>query len=326
MRLVSVSHSNVHIRQQHFFRELSRLGHDVLVISPDEWGAQRAFDSDGERFQLKALSAMGPLPPNPYDFILLGLEDTLVSFTPEVVYVQQEPGSKLLAQCAELCAKHGWRLAIFTWENMALRGGDEELRAADLVICGNEDAERLVKPHNDKTIILPQVGIDTEHFAPRDVARNVPVAYIGRAAPEKGIAQLGEAYPQARFLEWKPYLELPWWYSRALIVVCYSQDTDRWREQAMPYVAMEAISCGAFAIVSDAGSIPFWHLEFAGQCPASGVIPQNNLATLRNNIEYWLINEHVREDYVKEGRAWVKTYLGSRAIAERLVQCLSDVD
>jgi hypothetical protein len=347
MRIAVVGHSMIHIRQQKFFQEVAKLGHDVLVISPEIWhGGQTAkperfvawkfglkyqddcrihSQSSAEtHYELRPLVGVAPDENyGPGDFTLMGLKDVLKEFEPDWVYVQQEPGSKLLDQVNDMTFgldDLSFRLAIFTWENIEIKNPVSMYRA-DLIVCGNDRAQTMVAFQADTipNIILPQVGVDVDHFQAREVARDIDVAYIGRQAAEKGVVQLKEAWPATRFLEWTPYLELPWKYSQTKLVVCYSQDTDYWREQAMPYVAMEAICCGAAAIVSDAGSIPFWVRRFAGTNRGTCLVAQNDTADLKRAIEDVLLSEKDREALVSSGRQWVEENLSSKVIARRLV-------
>ena len=317
----------IHPRQQNFFREVASLGHDVLCVSPTFWGQQSATayqvrDGAGS-FMLNPLYAVSDTEEhNIYTFTLMGLPDALRKFSPDWVYVHAEPGSKLGFQCAAE-APRAAKLALFTWENMAFKG---DIPECDLIVCGNSDAETLAKracPAVPRAI-LPQVGVDTDHFQARPIKRDIGVAYVGRQTPEKGLDELKAAYPLTRFLPWKDYRELPWWYSQAKIVGCYSLDTPYWREQAMPYVAVEAISCGAVAVCSKGGSIPFWAREYAGINP--GVVLADDVADLKLQIEILLANDELREASAEAGRMWVEDNLSSRAVAKKLIKLMEVLD
>ena len=329
MKIAVLGHSMIHIRQQKFFQEVAKLGHDVLVLSPEIWHggqvAKRAWLQGSAETHYELLPLVGMADDEKYgpsDFTLIGLSEALEEFEPDWVYVQQEPSSQLLDQVHEIIIAESLpaSLAIFTWENMAIKNPGSML-GADLIVCGNDTAQELVRAEKGpfRTVILPQVGVDVDHFQARGVIRDIDVAYIGRKEAEKGVVQLKAAWPTTRFLEWTDYLQLPWKYSQAKIVVCYSQDTDYWREQAMPYVAMEAICCGAVAIVSDAGAIPFWANSFAGLNPGLDLAPQNEPETLHRIIEEALVEEALREYQALAGREWIEENLSSRVIAKELI-------
>ena len=258
MRICTISHSHIALRQQLFFREVAKQGHDVLMISPGQWRDLRTenqrthYDSGGD-FGLVTCRHMGG--ENIYTYHLLGAQALVEDFKPDWLYVQAEPGSVTSDQALQ------WKVdkrALFTWENIHLMGSNS-LRSYDLIVCGNADAEALVKPHNRNTALMLQVGVDTDHFQARpDVLRNVKVAYIGRRTPEKGLPYLIKAWPTAYLLDWKDYKELPWWYSQVEVVVAYSQDIPQWREQAPNYVVLEALSCGCKAVVSTTAAMVGW--------------------------------------------------------------------
>ena len=83
MRLAVLGHSMIHIRQQNFFREVSALGHEVLLFTPGEWSEQRGVSSQDPGFTIHALSAVGPDNPNPYSFTLMHLKEMLRGFAPD---------------------------------------------------------------------------------------------------------------------------------------------------------------------------------------------------------------------------------------------------
>lgn len=339
MRIAVLGHSMIHIRQHKFYEVVAAHGHNVLLVCPDEWPNNsrpvpviRACGgvglSDGT-FQLQPLETIidqsdGSAALNNFRFI--GLEDQLTKFQPDVVYVNQEPGSRLLDQVRAWADHHDdVILAGFTWENIAFneRLNEDFLgdwSPIDLMVCGNDAAAKLVG-NKAKTVILPQVGVDVDHFQPRETERSIGVAYIGRPAPEKGVELLRLAWPLVQALPWKPWLELPWWYSQCKVVVCPSLDTPYWREQAMPYVAVEAMACGARAVVSDGGSIPFWMMEFSPTIPA----PVSMVAQGRAGMLSQAIEEALNEpDTEQKGREWVVNNLGHMTIARQLIDAFGE--
>ena len=320
--LAVIGHSLIHVRQHIFNRELSKIGIDVTLFSPGEWREQKAQNLDEGNFHIRTLRHFGG--EDVYRFKFVGLEDAIREGGFDWIYVNQEPNSIVALDCSKL----PYKKALFTWANIPSDYtplGNQVLKEYDLVVCGNGEAQELVSEHNTSTVVLPQVGVDTVHFQARPVKRDTSVAYIGRATQEKGTDKLLIAWPTARVLAWQSYESLPWWYSMCKIVVNYSQDVPQWREQAMPYTSMEAICCGVFSIVSDAGSIPYWHREFAGENPGVRIVPQNSLTELKSTIEECLSATIAREESVKAGREWVEENLSSKVIAKRLVECLEKI-
>ncbi len=349
MRIAVVGHSLTHVRQQNFFREVAKLGHTVALFCPSHWNNRNVIPYVTDDFSVVPLDGMSRAEDvtdiyNIFLFTLIGLEKALEKFDPDWLYVQQEPGSLLLEQCEELGGRFRHRMAVFTWENIKFRGGEDLLKEADLVVCGNDAAYKLVEaavgPGQQwpKLVIMPQVGVDTEHMAVREqVKRTIDVAYVGRPDASKGLDILKQAYPLTKVLPWTEYLQLPWFYSQVKVIVCYSQDTPYWREQAMPYVALEAEACGSATIVSDAGSIPFWHTEYAGVNPGVHIIQRARLfkevgaeapITALRDLIYYLIkgmDDGTMDEHIASGRQWIVDNLSSPVIAGKLVEAMEGI-
>ena len=333
MKIATVSHSHIARRQQLFFEEVAKQGHQVLMISPGEWYGLRAkaynrlsWGSSNEILSFRTCKHIGD---NVYTYRLLGAKDLIEDFNPDWLYVQAEPGSVLAGEALS------WKVdkrALFTWENLSIKGeGAFQLPKYDLVVCGNPDAVELVTSHNDKTALMLQVGVDTNHFQARpNVIRNIEVAYVGRPAPEKGLPYLTQAWPTVRVLEWKDFLDLPWWYSQIEVVVAFSQDTPLWREQAPNYVVLEALSCGCEAVISDTAAMKYW-LE---GCPGVVVVEGHRQGDNKFHIErimrlkegifkalYWLGN---KRGVNERGRTWVINNFSNVAMAKRLLGVLEN--
>ena len=324
MKIAVAGHSLIHPRQQRFFLQVAELGHQVLLVMPSQWGTLRATSSDGPGDLLSRALPVLAGEGDMYQYRLVGLEGTLQEFQPDILYVQQEMTCHFTGSCIQLARDHGWTLAAFVWENLRplTDEGKERLKSVDLLVCGNDEAVRL-HPEARFWTVLPQVGVDMDHFQARpDVSRETSVAFAGRAVAEKGIDLLGQAWPTARLLAWTDFRWLPWLYSQAKVIVCHSLDTPQWKEQAMPYVAVEALANGCAVVASDAGAIPFWlGGGFSGRpCPGAIITPQGDVAGLRQGIDAALGNW---EEMGQAGRVWVKQYLGSKAVAQLLVERLS---
>lgn len=326
-RISVVGHSLIHVRQQLFWKHVSELGHTVLLIGPDEWGAQRMKRVASDAFSTLGLPVVMLRPDGvtQYAYMLSGLYTYLTEFSPDLVYVNQEPESALAEQVAGYSATQHRPFAVFTWENLIPRGTQAQsiLGAAALTVCGNQEAEALALPFARGTVVLPQVGVDTDHFQARPGRlRQTAVAYIGRRAPEKGVEDLLTAWPTAKVYGWKPWEALPWFYSEVQVVVCPSRDTEQWHEQAMPYVAVEAMCCGCAVVVSNAGSIPFWMRQYAGSCPGANMVGQGNIDELRSVLTMLTGDQALQSKMSRLGRQWVMEYLSTPVVGKQVANAL----
>jgi len=294
------------------------------MISPGEWGnliasnyCEGLGDLNGSFF-FHTCRHMGD---GIYNYRFLGAKEQVDNFNPDWLYVQAEPGSIVASEAIKWKAK---KRAIFTWENIGLKGGEVDLPMYDLVVCGNPEAIELVRPFNPKTHLMLQVGLNADHLCARpDVPRDIKVAYIGRKAAEKGLPYLLQAWPTVKIMDWVNYSEIPWVYSQVDVVVAYSQDVPYWREQAPNYIVLEALLCGCKAVVSDTAASRYW----LGGCPGVVETPGHKqegphldllrINCLRDDIK-WLLDVDVQEF----GREWVKGRFSNQVMAKELVEVL----
>ena len=291
------------------------------MVAPGQWHNLRIQDEDLQfpmgGFQLRGCRHIGG--DNIYNFQLLGAKDLIMKFAPDWLIVQQEPESILAQESVGWAKELGCKFALFTWQNIRFQGGYEVLRNSDLVVCGNPEAERLVKPWNVDTLLLLQVGVDTDHFQARPgVERNVEVGYIGRPNEEKGIRCLIQAWPTARILEWKDFKELPWWYSQVRVIVAYSQDTSEWKEQAPNYVTLEALSCGCDVVTSDTEAMKYWNET----CPVGYRAELNPLLETKEEVLRKAIQKALSQDVGNKGRQWVIDNFSNHVVAKKLLETL----
>ncbi len=316
MRICTISHSHIALRQHFFFREVARQGHDVLMIAPGEWHNQRTQRQEEGSWRLETCRHIGE--DNIYTFKFLGAKDLVMDFKPDWIYAQCEPGSMMAAGAFNWSHELGCKKALFTWENISLKGGLNILPEYDVIICGNPEAEALVKPHTQKTALLLQVGIDTDHFKARpDVEREISVGCVGRATPEKGIMHLSLACPTAQMCEWTPYEMLPWLYSQIEVLVAYSLDNlPYWKEQAPNYVVLEAMSTKCKCVISDTPAMKYW---LTG-APGVVCVAQRQIVELREGIKKAL---EMDSSLGEANREWVVERFSNEVVAKQLLGVLS---
>ena len=329
MKIATVSHSHIAYRQQWFFQEIAKQGHEVLMIAPGQWGDLRAtahsqthLQYGGVKNTFDFVTCRHVFGDDLYTYRLLGAKEIIEGFDPDWLYVQQEPGSVIATEAASWKAK---RRAVFTWENIKLRD-TEVLKKYDLIVCGNPDAVELVKLHNSNVLLGLQVGIDVDHFCARpDVDRSIKVAYIGRQVPEKGLPYLIKAWPTVQLLDWQDYLSLPWSYSQVDTIVAFSQDVPYWKEQAPNYVALEALSCGCKVVVSDTAAMSFWLDGCPGVIKVEGHMQEDSFFRLER-IEHLRrgIEESLSLIVGGRGRQWIVDRFSNAIVAKELMEALKN--
>lgn len=156
------------------------------------------------------------------------LAGILREFRPDVIHLEEEPHALVTLETLALRDLLAPRAAVtlFTWDNLhrkrnfplgllkkALRR--YSLTHAAAVVCGNREAERLLRARDGYTglcAVLPQFGLDpVEHRGGPEpelksqlgLTGGIVVGYLGRLIPEKGIELLLGALAQLPDEPWK---------------------------------------------------------------------------------------------------------------------------
>ena len=152
----------------------------------------------------------------------------LRQFRPEVIHVEEEPHAGVTVATTGLrdALLPQAAMTLFTWDNLhrprrfPLGVLKRKLRSYTLcraaaVVCGNRDAERLLRiqeGHKGYTEVLPQFGLDpSDHTAGTEpelmkqlgLAGSIVVGYVGRMVHEKGILLLLAALAKLTQHPWK---------------------------------------------------------------------------------------------------------------------------
>jgi glycosyltransferase involved in cell wall biosynthesis len=151
----------------------------------------------------------------------------LKKFDATHIHIEEDPHSLAGAETTALARLACPRASIsfFIWDNLARRPHFpvnvvkaaltwSSLHRASLVVCGNTEAEHLlktVKKYCGRTAVLPQLGLDpVDYEAPpsASVRALLPsgepwIGYLGRLVPEKGVLVLLEALQRLRHLPWR---------------------------------------------------------------------------------------------------------------------------
>ncbi len=313
----------------------------LTVVVPARWRDSlftlRADCASAANYALHALPVRFDGHILRYVYPLRALHHIIQRAQPDVIYVEEEPASLALAQCALL--KRRAKLICFTWENIARRVGVPgverfNLARCDGIIAGNSDAARIVraKKFSKPIVVTPQLGVDTELFQPRVApekeARAFTIGYIGRLVAEKGVwtllaalanlpnAQLvlvgdgalrddierwiaaRQLAARVRLVSALPHEEIARVMNTLDVLVLPSQTTPTWKEQ-FGHVLIEAMASGVPVIGSNSGAIP----EVIGD--AGIIFPEGDVSALRDALATLQNDAARRTQLAQRGRARV---------------------
>jgi len=184
----------------------------LTAVIPSRW-SDALFDLKSEAWRSVGYT-LHPLPIRfnghilRYVFPFRQLAVIVRQAEPDIVHVEEEPASLVLAQLAYLKSRLRYRLIFFTWENIYRRVGLRllerfNLHRCDGAIAGSTEAAEVIrnKGFRGAVHVTPQLGIDPEVFQPArsdDLRRSLGltgfvVGYVGRLVEEKGVRVLIEA-------------------------------------------------------------------------------------------------------------------------------------
>ncbi len=302
MKILAVDEDAVVPEYQMLWKEIARLGSDVVLVVPSRWGKYVAGDSDKSSlfefirtpvvFHGKSHRACYPR-----------LASLVRRFTPEILYVNAEPESVLSWQAARLKRSHPrMRLVFMSWRNIDYPDGEfpyklpflyahaekQTILHADLCVCRNEPAKRILARKGFTKTCVIRPGVDTALFKAGEHSRHSPftIGFAGRLVLEKGLDLLFEASAKLKFdhsivvagmgpekdvwvrtaerygvaerVEWKgniPYRSMPE-FLRGLDVLVLSSRTMRYWKEQFGRVLIESLACGIPVIGSESGEIP----------------------------------------------------------------------
>lgn len=293
-----------------------------------------------------------------FGFSPLPLWRTLRQAQPDLVQVDEEPSSLALLQVLLLKRLLGYRVIFFTWENIVTQFPGLfglfhrlSLRLADGAIAGNKAAKTLLqsKGFHRPITIIPQLGVDTERFAPQSGVQvrqalgltHFTVGYLGRLVSEKGLNILLQALaelegewqllvvgrgPQRQEMEqqvqdlgissrccWVDTVthdEVANYLNAMNALVLPSLSTPRWQEQ-FGHVLIEAMACGIPVIGSNSGAIP----EVIGN--VGFIFPEGQINTLTQQIRCLRDDPALCQQLGQRGRERVLSDYTHQRIAER---------
>lgn len=216
MRVALIGHTYVAAANRGKLAELAAHSDlDLHVIVPTRWretlGSFTARSAGGQAYDLRALGVL--LSGRNHHHLYASPSLHLARLRPDVVHVEEEPGSLVMLQAlfARKVFAPRAKLLFFTWENLPRsrpfpHPQIERIarRSAEGAIVGNREARGLLREQGftQPTEVIPQLGVDLNVFqraegtALRGRLRLRPfvVGFIGRFVPAKGLHTLLEAF------------------------------------------------------------------------------------------------------------------------------------
>jgi len=352
MRVLVVSHAAVVPGYRDKFPGVRDLCEDlsIMLVTPRRWseggGWATAAREHEERYELRPLPTIGA----GYQFghLYRGLRRCLAEWRPDLIHLEEEPPSLVARQVCWLRnrAAPDARLLFFTWENLdqewrgwrrAVYSHCERVtqRCASAAVAGTSMAAETLRRRGfgKRIFVLPQVGVDTARFAPRESERlrkdlglrRPVVGFLGRLIPEKGFADLVTAFarlaqgtllivgagPQRESLEdlaarfgvadrvvfagAVPHYSTSEYLNCLEALVLPSRTIATWAEQ-FGRVLVEAMACGTPVIGSDSGAIP----EVIGD--AGLTFPEGDAEALACQLRLLLNDSALQERLARLGR------------------------
>ena len=318
MKILVISHSCCHQRQQWFFRKLGKLAGHCTIVGPESWGSLKLHDVANKTYSTVSLLTFKE--GNIFEYILDGTAEIIEEFKPDIIYCQAELRAAQIMQT--LAAAKGIPVVIFIWENIFPPTTPSELNAlinAKAIICGNIEAKHLLPEEiRGKCYILPQVGIELDYFKPYfNIPKKYDVVFCGRPVTEKGIEIILEGCAELNcslnVIQNQDYEKIPKLLCEGKIFASLPITTPRWKEQSGSYANLEAMACGLPVITTRCGAIP----EYLGN--AALYCEENNLESFKEALTKLIFRENLRNEYIDLGLITAKTF-SNDLIAEKLLE------
>ena len=280
-------------------------------------------------------------------------------FKPDVIQVEEEIFSLCALEVAVWAKLARKPMVVFGWENQ-LRSlplprqwvRDFVMSATDLFIAGNQDGATVMNHWNyrGRIVVMPQMGVDTELFAPPAVKHNyddLNIGFLGRLVPEKGLDILFAAVSQLQQQDLSCHLTIcgsgsseadlrqeaqrqniadritwrgavrheaaPTELGKFDVLVLPSRSVATWKEQ-FGHVIIEAMAMGIPVIGSNCGEIP--HVIAREDL----VFPEEDSVALAAILERMIGDRNWREEMGNYGIERVEKHYSHQRIARRLIE------
>lgn len=222
MKVLVVSHSYVVAMNQEKLELLAQEENiSLTLVVPQLWvDMERKIYLEKNvsgHYRIYSLKAYGCRHLYFYFYAPLGLFKVLRKERPDIVYLEEEPQSIVALEVTFLSKLLGYKVIIFTWENLKRKFfllscwiGRWVLNIVDAVIGGTQRALEVVYDlgYKGSGYVNPQFGLDDSKFLPQEarslkkelgIENRFVVGFVARLTKEKGIFTLLEAAKKLDF-------------------------------------------------------------------------------------------------------------------------------
>lgn len=221
MRILAVSHACVTDVNQQFYAELENQGHEVELIIPSNFRTEYRRNAEVQRWQSfkGAIHARRVLAPGsiPLHFYQAGLRSVLSQFSPDVLYVEEEPYSISAWQAFRASRGFNLKRVVYSAQNICKRY-PLPIRLMERYVLSQSRFAAVVseevtsvlrlKGYSGEIIPFP-LGVDTRQFSVSEETKRemrqrfhlkdyFVIGYVGRFVEEKGIRTVIDAVPTLR--------------------------------------------------------------------------------------------------------------------------------
>jgi glycosyltransferase involved in cell wall biosynthesis len=216
-RVLVISSTYIDPANRGKLRALAARGLDVTVGVPQRWeeaGLGRTLEVGWERqsgVEVFPIPVSGAGSPERLRYAGRALGALLQDKRPDLVQVEEEPGTRAALQVVRAARGLTIPAVIFTRQNVAPADGlvaawrrSHTLRRLRGAIAGSTAAAGLVRDvvPNLPVAVVPQLGVPVPPVAAHAHHEGVAIGYVGRLVPEKGVDTLLEALAQIRGERW----------------------------------------------------------------------------------------------------------------------------
>ena len=298
----------------------------------------------------------------------LSIDLNLRAFKPDVIVVENGAGALAYTQFLlyrKLFAPQA-KAIFFTWWNLPYRARQPfraieqfNLLNSDAAIAGNRDAEVVLRQQgfSGPIMVLPQLGVDVDLFAIRDVYEmrrsfgfgKYVIGFVGRLVPEKGIRVLlraleefdgdfdlllvGRGPLETEIQQWGsvlpsgqrvhlhpsvPHSQIADLMNTMDVFVLPSLTKSFWKEQ-FGHALIEAMACQVAVVGSGSAEIPSVIAD------AGLVVPEGDPDALRRVLQRLAMDHDLRHDLAARGRKRVLEKYTHAEIAQKTLEFLRNL-